>query len=64
MFHDYGDILTVDELMEMLKIGRNTAYSLLRKKQIQAIRLGRTYRIPREKVIEYIIQKCRLDKTL
>lgn len=59
MFHDYGDILTVDELMEILKIGRNTAYSLLRNNQIQAVRLGRTYRIPRENVIEYIIQKCR-----
>jgi excisionase family DNA binding protein len=59
MFFDYGDILTVDELMEVLKIGRNTAYSLLNSGKIKSVRIGRTHRIPRENVINYIINKSR-----
>ncbi|NTZ20970.1 DNA-binding protein [Paenibacillus sp. JMULE4] len=59
MFHDYDDIITVEELLEMLQIGRNTAYRLLGTGQIKSVRIGRKYRIPRESVIEYIFQKCR-----
>ncbi len=59
MFHDYGDILTVEEIMEALQIGRNTAYRLLSTEQIKSIKVGRKYRIPREFLIEYIIHKFR-----
>lgn len=59
MFYDYGDVLTVDELMEVLKIGRNSAYSLLKNQQIQSFRVGRIHRIPRENVTAFIIGKNR-----
>lgn len=59
MFHEFGDILTVDDLMEMLQIGRNSAYHLLNTGQIKSVRIGRIHRIPRENVIEYIYGKCR-----
>lgn len=58
MFNDYDDILTVEELLEILQIGRNTAYYLLGTGQIKSVRIGKKYRIPREFVIEYILQKC------
>lgn len=57
MFRDYGDILTINELMEMLQIGRTAAYYLLNTGQIKSFRVGRNHRIPREQVIDYIIQK-------
>lgn len=59
MFHDYDDILTVDELMEMLRIGKNTAYQLINSGQIKSIKFGRTHRIPKNNVIDYIIRKSR-----
>lgn len=59
MFHEYGDILTVDELMEVLQIGRNSAYHLLNTRQIKSVKIGRIHRIPRENVVEYITQKSR-----
>lgn len=59
MFHDYDDILTVEELMEVLKIGKNTAYRLLNTGQIKSIKFGRTHRIPKSNVLDYIIQKSR-----
>ncbi|SED14238.1 helix-turn-helix domain-containing protein [Paenibacillus sp. GP183] len=59
MFHDYGDILNVEELMDILQIGRNSAYILLNSGQIKSFKVGRKHRIPRGNVIDYIIQKCK-----
>lgn len=59
MFHEYGDILTVDELMEMMQLGRNSVYRLLKDGHIKSIKMGRIHRIPRDQVIDYIIQKCK-----
>ena len=44
----------VEELIPILRIGRNTAYELVRSGQIRSVRIGRTYRIPREALEEYL----------
>lgn len=40
----------------MLKIGRNTAYNMLKNNQIQTIRVGNRYIIPKLSVIKFIEQ--------
>ena len=52
----YSDVLTVEELCEVLNIGANAAYNLLNKKEIPAFRIGRKWKIPKESVIAYISQ--------
>ena len=47
-------VLTTKELMQKLKIGKNTAYELLQTKQIRAIKVGAEYRIPIEEVEAFI----------
>lgn len=47
-------VLKVEDLMPILQIGRNTAYALVRSGQIYSVRVGRTYRIPREAVFNYL----------
>ena len=48
-------ILTVPELASILRIGKNTAYELVRSNQIRAIRTTtHSIRVPREALIEYI----------
>ena len=47
---DNLDILTVQEVMELLYIGKNTAYRLLNEGQINAFRIGSTRKIPRETI--------------
>ncbi len=54
IFQEYPDVVSVEQLCKMLRIGRNTAYRLLKSGAIQAIRIGRQYRIPKKQVIQYM----------
>ena len=57
MYEDFAhEILTVEELMELLYIGKNTAYQLLQSGEIRAFRIGRVWKIPKEAVSEYIVR--------
>ncbi|MCC8022298.1 MAG: helix-turn-helix domain-containing protein [Clostridiales bacterium] len=56
MFEQYGDVLTVRELCEMLRISRNLAYDLLNSGAVRSIRVGRVHRIPKQSVIQYLAQ--------
>ena len=47
-------VLRVEDLTQMLSIGRNTAYALVRSGEIRSIRIGKSYRIPKEAIEEYI----------
>lgn len=46
--------LRVDDLMPILGIGRNTAYELVRSKQIYSVKIGRQLRIPKQALIDYL----------
>ena len=54
MFSEYPDVITVEQLMEMLHIVKNAAYSLLKIGEIRTIRIGRRYIIPKQSIITYI----------
>lgn len=56
MLEEYNAILTVQELMDALNIGRNSAYDLLNRGEIAAFRIGRSWKIPKDSVIHYISQ--------
>lgn len=56
LFSEYPDIVTPDDLMKMLRIGRNAAYGLIRSNAIASFRVGRYYKIPKQSVIEYVIK--------
>ena len=53
-FKDYPDVVSVDELQTMLRIGRNSAYDLLRSGAIQTLKIGKKYIIPKLNVVKYI----------
>ena len=58
--NDLSDLITVEELCELLFIGKNAAYRLLNTGEVKAFRIGRVWKIPREAVREYVSQKSRL----
>ena len=57
MFNDYRDLLNVEEVCEILSIGKNAAYRLLASGKIQCFRHNRVWKVPKEGVIEYIRQQ-------
>lgn len=54
MFAEYDDIVSIEDVMKMLHIGRSNVYKLLREKEIKHIRIGVKYIIPKKSIVEYI----------
>jgi len=58
MFEKYPDVVTVKDLCAMLKIGKNTAYKIINGGDIQSVRIGRKFLIPKCNVIAYLSKIC------
>ena len=43
IFSEYSDIVTVDEVMKMLRLGKNTVYKLLKDDEIMNVKVGARY---------------------
>ncbi len=56
MINYENDILCVEEVMEILYIGRNYAYKLLNSGALKAFRVGRKWRIPKSSLEDFIIK--------
>ena len=54
LFSDYPDILSVQQLMELLQIGKVLAYKLIESKKFKAVKIGREYKILKNSVIDFI----------
>ena len=55
MFAEYPDVVDVEQLRKMLGgISRKLAYRLLASGELRCVRIGRSYRIPKLCVIEYL----------
>ena len=48
------EILTREEVMEILKIGRNTFYKLLHTDELKGFKEGNRYKVPVESIEEYV----------
>lgn len=56
IFADYPDVVNVEQMCSMLGgIGKKTAYDLLRNGEIRYIKLGKSFKIPKVCVIEFLI---------
>jgi len=53
---DYPDILGIEDLMQILKIGKNLAYRLVKEKTIPAKKVGRDWIIAKSQLIKYILE--------
>lgn len=57
---EYIDLITIEELCELLLIGRTTAYHLLRSGELKAFKIGKVWKISRASVEAYIKQRSNL----
>ena len=64
MFENYPDVVEVEDLRKMLGgISRKLAYRLLADDEIRSVKVGRTYKIPKACVIEYLLgeEMCHIN---
>lgn len=54
MLEEYKDVITVNELCAILRIGKNSAYRLLQSGEIRSRRLRYKYIIPKAGIIDYL----------
>lgn len=55
-FDEYPDIVEVELLCKMLGgISKKLAYRLLAENEIHSVRVGRSYKIPKVCIIDYLI---------
>ena len=54
MFSDYPDVVSVEQVTEMLHIGQVLAYKLLKEGTIKARKVGRRYIIAKKNIIDFL----------
>lgn len=55
MFQGYPDVLNLEEMSELLQISTKTSRRLLNNGEIRSFRIGRSYRIPKQNLISFIM---------
>lgn len=54
MLEDYQEVLTIEDIMNILHIGKNTAYNLLKDGSIKSRKIGRQYRVFKVHMIDFL----------
>ena len=54
MNNESQTLLTVDQMCQLLNIGKNSAYKLLQSGEIQSFKIGRIWKIPKDSIDKYI----------
>lgn len=54
MFKNYPDIMTIPQVAQALGIGIKAAYSLVNDRKLGAIRVGRTIKVPKYCLEEFV----------
>lgn len=60
MFAQYDDIMTVEDVMEALNIGRSKVYELLRSKKIKSFKM-KGYRIPKAALKDFVLSQSKMN---
>ncbi len=60
MFEQYNDILTIEDISEILKIGMTQAYKIVRSGQLKGYKEGKDWKIPKQALKNYVISQSRL----
>lgn len=59
MYNNSSSLVTIDELCEILMIGKNTAYNLLKTGVVKSFKINRIWKIPRASIDEYIMKQIK-----
>ena len=54
MLENYGDVLSINELCEILRIGKNSAYKMVNSGQVASMVIAGKHKILKRSVVEFI----------
>ena len=54
MLTEYGDVLSISDVMKILRIGKNTVYGYLKNGTIKSMMIAGKYRIPKLYLLEFM----------
>ena len=54
MFENYKDVVNIEDLTQMLDIGKNKAYELINSGIIKSFKIGKIHKIPKVWIMDYI----------
>lgn len=57
LFRDFNDVVTIEDIMKMLHLGRTTVYELLKNGVIYSVKIGKKYIVPKQSIINFISVK-------
>lgn len=60
MFEQYDDILTIEEIAEILKIGMTQAYKIVRSGKLKGYKEGKDWKIAKQALMDYVITQSHL----
>lgn len=60
MFADYDDILTIEDVAEILRIGMSQAYKIVRTGKLKGYKEGRDWRILKQSLVKYVVEQSGL----
>ncbi len=60
MFEHYDDILTIEEVAELLRIGMTQAYRIVRSGNLKGYKEGKDWKIPKQALINYVVSQSHL----
>lgn len=58
MFDQFKDILDINDVQKALGIGRSTAYRLIRCGDIKHLRIGKSIKIPKRFLVDFVETQC------
>ena len=64
MLRKYPDVMNIEQMCDALRISTKTGYKLLHEGKIPAMKIGRSYRIPKAHLFTYLQicgQHCRAE---
>lgn len=63
MFSNYPDLMTIRDLQRALHIGRSAAYRLINDGGLRHLRIGRSIKIPKSYLIDFVLSSCYTENT-
>jgi len=57
-----SQFLTIAEVAEMTRLSRTTVYRLVQRRELQAVRFGRSYRVSEKAVRDFILSALLEDE--